>query len=173
MKKNFLKQASVMCLVALMALMNAGKLMARGKQVENKYLVGVWLMKSMQWDGEEKTNCGDTYTQVKVYGADGEYSCAEIVKKKDGTVCILPHEYGTYTYSKDGVYTEMGRKTDKDAIVVVDKNNFKGRWTRLTAEWQKVTDIPAELTNYVVDKCKANQEPPADMQKLIRKYMFK
>ena len=38
--------------------------------------------------------------------------------------------------------------------------------------WKKCTDMPARLTNYIVDICKANQAPPIEIQHLIKKYMF-
>lgn len=141
-------------------------------KIADKELVGVWLMESMQYEGEKKIECGTNYTQCKVFGANGEYACAEVVKQKDGTYVILPHEYGTYTL-KDGVYTEMGRAPYKGNFEWVDKTHFKGQWKNRHDVWKKSLNIPEKLTNFIVDKCKANQAPGAEMQKLIGQYMFK
>lgn len=159
-------------LTAVAMLFSAGNLNAQNK-VENKYLVGVWLMESMQWNGEETKECGTDYTQIKVFGADGEYACAQVVKLKDGSIQILPHEYGTYTYSKDGVYTEMGRKTDCTAVIVVDKNHFHGWWFKRHDKWRRATDMPKDLVQEVVGRCKAQAALSADMQEKVKRYMFK
>ena len=86
----------VMMIVAV-ALMSAMQVFAQGVKVDDKELVGTWVMESMQWEGEKKTMCGKAtgYTQFKYYGADGEYACAEIALSKDGKVVVMPHEYGT------------------------------------------------------------------------------
>lgn len=157
--------------MATMALVSGGKVMAQQK-VADKELIGVWVMESMQWEGEEKFVCGETYTQVKFYGANGEYACAEVVKQKDGSCRVLPHEYGTYTF-KNGVYTEMGRKTGPDGLKLIDKNTFTGVWQKRHDVWKKSTNMSEELRKYIVDKCKANQAPSADMQKLIKQFLFK
>ena len=141
-------------------------------KIADKELVGVWLMESMQYEGEKKIECGTNYTQCKVFGANGEYACAEVVKQKDGTYVILPHEYGTYTL-KDGVYMEMGRAPYKGNFEWVDKTHFKGQWKNRHDVWKKSLNMPEKLTTFIVDKCKANQAPGAEMQKLIGQYMFK
>ena len=55
-------------------------------KVDDKEIIGTWIMESMQWEGEKKMECGKTtgYSQFKFYGADGEYACAEIALTKDG-----------------------------------------------------------------------------------------
>lgn len=141
-------------------------------KIADKELVGVWLMESMQYEGEKKIECGTSYTQCKVFGANGEYACAEVAKQKDGTYVIFPHEYGTYTL-KDGVYSEMGREPYKGNFEWVDKTHFKGQWKNRHDVWKKSLNMPEKLTKFIVDKCKANQAPGAEMQKLIGQYMFK
>ena len=125
----------------------------------------------MQYEGERKIECGkaSNYTQVKVYRANGEYACAEIVRNKDGQCRVLPHEYGTYTF-KNGVYTEMGR--EPSVLVLTDKTHFKGRWMNRHDLWKKAANMPEKLTQYIVDRCKENQGPGSDIQKLIAQYMF-
>lgn len=169
MKKHVWKQVSFCCLVAVMTLLGAGRLMAQN--ATDKQLVGVWKMVSMKYEGETENLCGEKYTQVKVYGADGSYACAEIVRSGNGMYNVLPHEYGTYTY-KNGVYMEMGRKTDADAIIWVNKDSFKGRWMRCWQKWERATDMPDVLVKYIVDKCKANQQPGDEMNGLIKKHLF-
>lgn len=157
--------------MTIVALLNSGKVMAQ-RAVADKELIGVWVMESMQFEGEEERKCGTNYTQVKVYGADGEYACAEVSRQKDGTFRVWPHEYGTYTF-KNGVYTEMGRTTGPNALKLVDKNTFKGVWFNRHDVWKKVTDMPAELKDYIVFVCKANQTPSVVIQTMIKKYIFK
>lgn len=160
-----------MMMTLLAAVMCATNLMAQQTKVDDKELVGVWLMESMQYEGERKIECGkaSNYTQVKVYRANGEYACAEIVRNKDGQCRVLPHEYGTYTF-KNGVYTEMGR--EPSVLVLTDKTHFKGRWMNRHDLWKKATNMPEKLTQYIVDRCKENQGPGPDIQKLIVQYMF-
>ena len=73
-------------------------------KVDDKELIGAWVMESMQFEGEKKIVCGKAsgYSQFKYYGADGEYACAEIALSNDGKIVVMPHEYGTYTF-KNGV----------------------------------------------------------------------
>jgi len=153
-------------------LMCAAQLSAQNTKVSEKELVGVWVLESMQFEGEKKITCGKEsgYSQFKYYGADGEYACAEISMSKDGTCVVFPHEYGTYSL-KDGMYAEMGRPAIKDAVILVDKNTYKGTWFNRHDIWKKVT-LPDKLQNYIVDCCKT-KDTPKDMQKLIKQYMFK
>ena len=188
MKKTNLKKAMMIVLVAVMAMANS-PLMAQQdvrvvvKRVDNEapkrievadnYLVGTWVMESYQFEGEgnTKTVCGTNYSQIKVYRANGEYACAEIAKLKDGSVRVLPHEYGTYTF-KNGRYSEMGRpEVAEDAFVVVDKNTTKGRWMARHDVWKRV-DLPAKLVDHIVARCKANQEEPKDIQQLIKTHIL-
>ena len=164
-----MKKRMMMMLFAAMAC--ATNLMAQQTRVADKELIGVWLMESMQYEGEKKIMCGAAsgYTSVKVYRADGEYACAEITRGKNGTVRVLPHEYGTYTF-KNGVYTEMGR--EPSVLVMQDNTHFKGQWMNRHEYWKKATNIPEKVTQYIVDRCKANQGPGPEMQKLIGQYMF-
>lgn len=142
-------------------------------KIDDKELVGVWLMESMQWEGEKKTVCGKQtgYTQFKYYGADGEYACAEIAMTKDGKCVVMPHEYGTYTF-KDGWYSEMGREAIKDAIVWVDKTTTKGTWQKRHDIWKKQLNMPEKLRKYIVDCCKTKNAPD-DIQQMIKQTMFK
>lgn len=137
------------------------------QKTTDKELIGVWVMESMQFEGQKVMECGGDYNQIKVYRANGEYACAEVAI--DGKeVVILPHEYGTYTF-KDGKYTECGRSASQ---VLIDKNHFEGQWKNRHDKWRKVTDMPAKLTDYVVDKCKRKNDPQ-DIQALAKKYILK
>lgn len=164
MKRKNLQQLVATLVLAFFTFANA-----YAQKVADKELIGVWLMESMQWEGEKKMECGIDYTQVKVYRANGEYACAEVVKQKNGTYVILPHEYGTYTM-KNGVYTEMGRP---GKVELVNATTFKGQWKTRHDVWKKSPDMPEKLVNCVVEKCKANQAPSSDIQQLIGKHMFK
>ena len=117
------------------------------------------------YEGENKNMINDSYNQIKVYRANGEYACAEIVKGKNGKYVIMPHEYGTY-YLKNGMYSEMGR--DPIRYNWVDKNTSRGRWYNRVDEWKKVIGMPEELVQHIVDKCKPLAESPAKMQELMK-----
>ncbi|MBO4613461.1 MAG: hypothetical protein J5671_09895 [Bacteroidaceae bacterium] len=163
MKKMLTMALLLMCTVS----MNAQK-----SQVPDKEIIGTWIMESMQWEGEKVIKCGKEkgYTQFKYYGPDGEYACAEIVLKKDGQLVIYPHEYGTYSF-KDGWYVEMGRPTLKDAVILTDKNTYKGTWFTRHDIWKKVT-LPDKVTKCIVDRCKM-KDTSDDEQQLIKQHMFK
>lgn len=169
MKKNEVKRMALCLAVMLLAMLNATSVKAQAK-VADKEIIGVWIMSSMKFEGENKELISDSYNQVKVYRANGEYACAEIVKQNNGTYRILPHEYGTY-YLKNGQYSEMGRKPI--AYQWVDKTTSKGRWMNRIDIWKKVTDMPEALTQHIVDKCKANQASPENIQQLMKKHIFK
>ena len=175
-KSNLIKNVKLMkkiVLVMAVALMSALQANAQNVKVDDKELVGVWLMESMQWEGEKKIVCGKQtgYTQFKYYGADGEYACAEIAMTKDGKCVVMPHEYGTYTF-KDGWYSEMGREAIKDAIVWVDKTTTKGTWQKRHDIWKKQLNMPEKLRKYIVDCCRM-KETPADIQQMMKQAMFK
>ena len=144
-------------------------------QTTDKRLLGVWVMESMQFDGEEKILCGSKetpYTQFKFYGADGEYACAEIVRQENGEFVVIPHEYGTYIY-KNGDYSEMGRPAIPNGITWVDDNTSKGRWMNRNDVWKKKTNLSKETVDYIVTLCKmARQKPSAEVQKSIEQSMF-
>ena len=167
---KLMKKVLFVMAVALIAVLQVS---AQNVKVDDKEIVGVWLMESMQWEGEKKTVCGKEtgYTQFKYYGADGEYACAEIALTKEGKCVVMPHEYGTYTF-KDGWYSEMGRKAIKDAIVWVDKTTTKGTWQKRHDIWKKQLNMPEKLRKYIVDCCRM-KETPADIQQLIKQTMFK
>ena len=141
-------------------------------QTTNKNLLGAWFMESMQYEGEEEIiGKAQGYTQFKYYGADGEYACAAIVLQTDGEVAILPHEYGTYTYN-DGVYSEMGRKAIKDAIVFIDKETLKGYYFNRIDIWKK-SKMPKEVVDEILNYCKiVKLGLSAKSQKLINEHMF-
>jgi hypothetical protein len=186
-KSNQIKNLNVMkraMLVMAVALMSALQVSAQNVKIDDrsaqrdarpseKELVGVWLMESMQWEGEKKTMCGKQsgYAQFKYYGADGEYACAEIALTKEGKCVVMPHEYGTYTF-KDGWYSEMGREAIKDAIVWVDKTTTKGTWQKRHDIWKKQLNMPEKLRKYIVDCCKMKNTPD-DIQQMIKQTMFK
>jgi hypothetical protein len=159
-------------MIFAVALMSAMQVFAQGVKVDDKELVGVWYLESMQWEGEKKTICGKAsgYTQFKFYGADGEYACAELALTKEGNVVVMPHEYGTYTF-KDGWYSEMGREKIKDAIVWVDKTTTKGTWRNRHDIWKKIS-MPDKAVKYIVNCCKMKQTP-SDVQQIIKQNMFK
>ena len=144
-------------LIVAVTLMSVLQVCAQNQKVADKELIGVWMMESLQYDGEKKTMCGKAsgYTQFKYYGADGEYACAEIALSKDGKVVLMPHEYGTYTF-KNGVYSEMGRPAVKpEEMQLIDKTTFKGRWMTRNDVWKKVT-LPQNVVRYMVDACKSH-----------------
>ena len=143
-----------MMLVIAMALMSVLQVSAQNVKVDDKEIIGVWYMESMQFDGEKKIVCGKAtgYTQFKFYGADGEYACAELALSKDGKVVVMPHEYGTYSL-KNGMYSEMGRPAIKDAIVWVNKTTTKGTWKNRHDIWKKIA-LPDKAVKYIVDCCK-------------------
>ena len=145
--------------VALMSVLQAS---AQNVKIADKEIVGAWYMESMQWEGEKKTVCGKAtgYTQFKYYGADGEYACAELALTKDGKIVVMPHEYGTYTFKKI-----------KDAMVLIDKNTFKGTWQKRHDIWKKVS-LPDKAVKYILDCCKT-KETPSDVQQMIKQNMFK
>lgn len=132
----------------------------------DKDLIGVWVMESMQFEGQKKFECGDKYGQIKVYRANGEYACAEIASDGKETY-VLPHEYGTYTF-KNGKYTECGRN---GTVIMTDKTHFEGTWKNRYDKWVKVSNMPAKLVDYIVDKCK-RQNDPKDIQNLVRKHIL-
>ncbi|MCQ2095923.1 MAG: hypothetical protein MJY59_04175 [Bacteroidaceae bacterium] len=165
-----MRKTTIIARPAMLTLMFciAASTMAQGRKSEpiDKDLVGVWVMESMQFEGEKKMECGIDYGQVKVYRADGEYACAEVAS--DGReIYVLPHEYGTYTFS-DGKYTECGRK---GTVRLTDKTHFEGTWKNRYDKWRKVTDMPAKLVDYIVDKCR-RQNDPKDIQALVRKHIL-
>lgn len=168
MKTNSFKSGMATIAIMLFAWLNASAIMAQVK-VADKEIIGVWVMSSMKYEGEGKELITDKYEQVKIYLANGEYACAEIVKNSNGLYCILPHEYGTYSL-KDGKYTEMGRESG--TIGWVDKRTFRGRWFKRMDEWKKVDNMPEKLTQHIIGKCKAAQASPANMQVLMKKYIF-
>lgn len=159
-------------MIFALVLMSAVQVSAQKVKVDDKELVGVWYLESMQWEGEKKTICGKAsgYTQFKFYGADGEYACAELALTKEGNVVVMPHEYGTYTF-KDGWYSEMGREKIKDAIVWVDKTTTKGTWRNRHDIWKKIS-MPDKAVKYIVNCCKMKQTP-SDVQQIIKQNMFK
>ena len=159
-------------LVVTMALMGAMQVSAQNVKVDEKELIGTWIMESMQWEGEKKTVCGKEsgYSQFKYYGADGEYACAELALTKEGKVVVMPLEYGTYSF-KNGWYMEMGREPLKDAVILTDKNTYKGTWMKRHDIWKKVT-LPDKVVKFIVDCCKT-KNTPTDIQQMIKQSMFK
>mgnify|MGYP006988838684 CR=1 FL=1 len=146
---------------------------AQTARVADSELIGVWSLVSMQYDGENKITCGKAngYSSFKYFGADGEYACAEIAMTKDGTIVVMPHEYGTYTF-KNGMYSEMGRPATADGVVLTDKTHFRGRWINRTDVWEKQSSMSEKVIRYIVDRCKL-QDVPADIQQQIKQNMFK
>lgn len=152
----------------LFAMCIATAAVAQKSKPTEKDIIGVWVMESMQFEGQKKIMCGeDGYNQVKVYRANGEYACAEVISTNDGGNEIFPHEYGTYSY-KDGKYIECGRKS---VMNMTDKTHFEGPWRNRYDKWRKVTNIPDKLVDYIVDKCRRKNDPK-DIQALTKKYVM-
>lgn len=151
----------------MLAMCLSANVMAQKYKQSDKDLVGVWLMESMQFEGEKKSVLGENYTQIKVYRANGEYACAEIAYISDTETMIVPHEYGKYTM-KNGKYTENGRK---GTVIMHDKMHFEGQWRNRHDVWRKTTDIPASLVDYIVDKCK-HRTDPKNIQELTKKHIL-
>ena len=158
-------------LVMAVALMSVLHVNAQTARVEDKEIIGTWMMESMQYEGEKKTVCGKEtgYTQFKYYGADGEYASAGIALSNDGKVVVIPQEYGTY-WLRNGWYMEMGREPLKDAVILTDKNTYKGTWKNRHDIWKKI-DLPDKVVKYILACCKT-KETPADVQQLIKQNMF-
>ena len=95
---------AILCMLLSMLHPTSAKAQAK---VADKEIIGVWVMTSMKYDGENKEYINGSYSQVKVYRANGEYACAEICRDR-GKCYVLPHEWGTYSLV-GGKYTEMGR----------------------------------------------------------------
>lgn len=168
MRKTSFSNSVALIAIMFLAWLNPSLASAQQK-ISDKEIVGVWVMTSMMWEGEYRNLISDNYNNIKVYRANGEYACAEIVKGNDGNYIIVPHEYGTY-YLRNGIYSEMGREEVKWEWI--DKVSFKGRWKNRLDQWRKVVNIPEELTQHVVDKCKAAQQSPDKFQKMMKKYIF-
>ena len=153
--------------VALVALFTVSISANAQNKTKTYKLEGVWLMEYMLYDGKkEPFVCGKTYSQIKVYGKNGEYCCAEIVKDDAGVIKILPHEYGKYSYENDE-YIECGRKCGK--INWVDENTSKGRWKNRNDQWKRDVKLPSKLSSYIMAKCKAACEGESkEMQKLLK-----
>ena len=163
-----MKKITAMSVIALISVICATGVSAQAK-VADKEIIGVWVMSSMKYEGEDQEHISEKYNQVKVFRANGEYACAEIVKLKDGSYYVAPHEYGTYSLV-NGMYSEMGRSAHKHEWI--SKTAFKSRWKNRNDQWKKVNDFPETLAQHIVDKCKANQASSQDMQLLMKKYIF-
>ena len=166
MKKN--RRFALAVAIMLMAMLHASCALAQVK-VSDKEIVGVWIMTSMKYDGEDREYISENYGQIKVYRANGEYACAEIIRQSDGKYYVAPHEYGRYTL-KNGMYSEMGRKPIPYGWT--SKTTSTGRWQNIIGCWKKVTDMPEAVAQHVVDKCKAAQPSPENIQQMMKKYIF-
>lgn len=148
---------------------NAGEAEAQGKPVDMD-IIGVWAVTSIGFEGEEPARfSGADYARFKYYGSDGVYACAEVLKDGSGSCVVRPHEYGTYSFG-NGKYIEMGREGE---LTLADKVTFVNRWGNQIEEWKKVTDIPSELTKYLVETCKEYLNYPEGIQSLIHQYLLK
>ena len=166
MKKN--RRIALAVAIMLMAMLHASCALAQVK-VSDKEIVGVWIMTSMKYDGEDREYISENYGQIKVYRANGEYACAEIIRQSDGKYYVAPHEYGKYTL-KNGMYSEMGRKPIPYGWT--SKTTSTGRWQNIIGCWKKVTDMPEAVAQHVVDKCKAAQPSPENIQQMMKKHIF-
>ena len=163
-----IKQITLTLAALLLCALQANAQTAR---VADRELIGAWTLEWLQYDGEKKIMGGKPtgYTQFKYYGPDGEYACAEIVLTRKGTVVVMPHEYGTYTF-KNGVYSEMGRPASE--LKLTDKTHFRGRWKTRNDLWVKHPQMPDKVVRYIVDRCKM-KETPTEVQQLIKQSMFR
>ena len=167
MKKN--KTYRMAAAFMLLLLVSSASCLAQ-KKVNDKEIIGVWILSSMKYEGENTNYVSDSYNQVKVYRANGEYACTEIYKLNDGSYFIKGGHYGTYVF-KDGKYIEMGRDASGQ-MVLLDKVTCEGHYFNRIDIWKKVVDMPEKLTQHIVDKCKANQKDPEDIQKMTKRYIF-
>ncbi len=164
MKKNRTVARLAMMLFAMFI---SSTVMAQTAKTTDKDLIGVWVMESMRYEGNKENYISEGYNQVKVYRANGEYACAEVARISETETMIVPHEYGTYTF-KNGKYTECGRN---GTVIMLDKTHFEGQWHNRHDKWRKVTNMPAELADYIVDKCKRTNDPK-NIQSLTEKYIL-
>lgn len=163
MKQN---SSIVRLAISMFALFLSASLMAQTTKPTDKDLIGVWVMESLQLEGQKPMATYGDYSSIKVYRADGEYACAQVYD--DGKeIYISAHEYGTYSF-KNGKYIECGRN---GSLVMKDKTHFEGQWQTRHEVWRKVTNMPAKLVDYVVDKCKRQNEPK-DIQALAKQYIL-
>ena len=137
------------------------------QRVADKDIIGTWLLESIQYDGEEELMCRKDYTSIKVYRANGEYACAELLKNKEGTCLVTPHEYGTYTY-KNGKYTEMGRPL---VIIMDDATHLHNTFSTRHEKWVKV-NLPAKLVDFIVEKSRVVLNKSTELQTLMKNYIF-
>lgn len=159
------KRIFVLCFL-LTAILAPAVHAQKRKVLPDKRIVGVWILQSKQYEGEQKIVCGKKYSSFKYYGPTGEYACAEIAKNGNEYV-ILPHEYGTYTYN-NGAYTEMGRKGN---WYMPDNTTGSGYFHNRHDVWKKVT-IPEKLRKEIVARCKANAKASPEIQRMIRQYIL-
>ena len=165
MKQLLMTMALLMCAVTTNA---------QTANVTDRDLIGVWTLEWMQYDGEKKIVCGKEtgYSSLKFYGTNGEYANAEIVLTSDGTVVVMPHEYGTYTF-KNGVYSEMGRPAVRPSdMLLTDKTHFRGRGKNRNDSWVKQPNMPEKVVRYIVERCKT-KDTPADVSHSIKQNIFK
>lgn len=160
---------TVLMVLVFISLVGASTCFAQSK-VDDKEIIGAWVLHSMKYKGENQEYVTDSYNQIKIYRANGEYACTEVFKLSDGSYYIKGGHYGTY-YFKNGKYIEMGRDASGH-MLLVDKVTCKGYFRNRVDIWKKVVDMPEELIKYVVDKCKMNQKEPERIQKLTKKYIF-
>lgn len=158
--------------LAVVLMIGVANVCAQGYKAKDKDLHGTWMWIAVQYDGENKRDCGKAigFTSFKYYGADGEYCCAIITRKTNGDIVVSPHEYGKYTF-KDGWYSEMGRKKTQTGVVLTDKNHFYGHWLNETDYWERV-EVPEATLKYIVNLCKM-RKMPADVKKSIEEAVFK
>jgi hypothetical protein len=111
MKKYLLMAVAMVCTL---------QASAQSTKIDDKEIVGTWIMESMQWEGEKKKMCGKEsgYTQFKFYGADGEYACAELVLNKEGKVVFATTNYHVF---RSGTYA---RKAKMRAVGIGSKTKW-------------------------------------------------
>ena len=148
-------KTSIKTLVLALVAVFAVSLSANAQSKDDNSLVGVWVFEQYKIDGREITKAPETYSSVKIYGENGEYCCAQIMKDAgNGVIKVKPHEYGTYSY-KNGKYIECGRPGGNDAIIFTGKNNFHGHFANRTEYWCRNVNFSDDLRKHIIAACKA------------------
>lgn len=155
----------VMCLTMLMALAGVANISAQTEQ--EKMMSGVWKFNGYTNSKGEKVDWGKNFSAVKIYNPDGEYCFAQFFIYADGTVDVKPHDYGTWSY-RDGQYMECGRKGE---IIMLAKEEFRGKWNGLEDSWLKVEGLPEKFTTYIMSVCRV-LDTRSDMKEIILRKIF-
>lgn len=144
MKKNLLKS---LCAIIMIIATATATTAQTSPNIPDDELKGVWIYTSYKAGNITFDN---DFPSIKIYGENGEYCCAQVCKLRSGAYKITPHAYGVYIY-RNGEYTECGRKGD---LNLTSPTNFHGSWMGRTEYWEKATNFPSELRDYIMSECK-------------------